>query len=90
MKFFKPNSILIFISVFSFFFLWLFCTDPSQPDFNAPSIGNNKQIQTFGNAVLDSSFGMFITANGSGPLTIQWFKDGSPVSKNFRTQVNDT
>ncbi len=59
MNYIKQYSFVLFV-VFSSILLWVVCTEPTKPDFTAPSIENGKQIQTFGNESVGSAFGMYI------------------------------
>lgn len=51
-----------------------------------PSIGNNKEIQTAGNPLIDSSFYLYISAMGTDTLKYQWLKDSIAITG----QIKDT
>ena len=82
--------VLLLLYVFTLFLTWIQCTDPTSPDFVAPTIENNKQIQTYGTAAVDSAFGMYIAAKGTDSLIFQWFKDNTPVNGYRVKIVNDS
>ena len=46
-----------------------------------PLIGNDKKVQRPLNAYIDSSFYMYITSDGTEPLTFNWYKNVSIISR---------
>jgi uncharacterized protein (TIGR02145 family) len=69
----------LIILILSLLLIWIFCTEPTEPDYKA-SFGENKQIQTEGNPNAGSLFKMFISATGTGTITYKWYKDNSEIA----------
>ena len=86
----QQKVVLSFLSISTLFLIWIHCTDPTSPNFVAPTIENDKQIQTYGAAAVDSAFGMYIAAQGAKPLTFQWYKDTTFIDSYRSEIINDT
>ncbi len=65
-------------SIFIWCFLFcLFCFDPVRP--TRAAYFTDETIQTKGHLILDSSFTLYVQADGTDPLTYTWFKDGDEI-----------
>ena len=73
--FIRKHTAIFIVVLLSLAYIWLFCTDPTKPDFGTGATLTDKQIQAQGNPVLDSLFFMYISAEGSDPITYNWYKD---------------
>ncbi len=84
---FNKHVVTIIYTLFIAFFIWIFCTDPTKPSFDKAAEFENDSIMTFGKPIVDSSFAMYVIADGTGQVIFRWFKNDSiEVSRS----VNDT
>ncbi len=72
----KENIVFSYLLLISVLLLFLVCTKSSSPSQSA-SIGNNGNIVPLGKAIVDSVFGLYISAQGDGNLSYKWIKDES-------------
>lgn len=90
MKFLRCSYAVILFTFISLSFIWIYCTEPVEPELSAPSFEDGGQVHTIGTAVEGTSFSMYVSVTGTEPFSFQWLKDGSPISSEHRARVNDT
>lgn len=75
----KNTSSFLF-AISAVFLLFILCIGPTKPPFTEAAKFTDKQIKTQGTPVVDSSFLLYVSAEGTAPLLYQWYKNSVEIS----------
>lgn len=77
---FNKNISIFLSSFFAILLLLIYCIGPTKPPFTEAAKFTDKQIKTQGTPVVDSSFLLYVSAEGTAPLLYQWYKNNVEIS----------